>query len=147
MDADETTVILKFPYSARAFARKPRTPEQRAARAAPVLAGGDPIIGLIQAYLTAQAAHDAALAKQETFADWNCEEQCHAETDAFNELIETVPQTIAGLRAWADYLDDLGRSDERDWMLEDAGPKLVATFAKALRNLAYERARSETEDN
>jgi len=50
---------------------------------------------------------------------------------AFNKLIETAPQTLAGLRAWAAYLGEIGNSGE-GWMFEEEGPTLVATFAKAL---------------
>jgi hypothetical protein len=39
------------------------------------------------------------------------------------------------LRAWAAYLDGINDSGD-DWMFEDEGPTLVATFAKALGNLA-----------
>ena len=93
-------------------------------------AAADPVYGLIETHRTARAAHSAALAEQVTFADWNCEAPCHAEMDAFHELIATAPRTIAGLRAWAAYL-----SEVETWMFEEEGPTLVATFAEALGNL------------
>jgi hypothetical protein len=43
------------------------------------------------------------------------EAPCHADMDAFQELIATAPQTLAGLRAWASYLCEIGDSGEA-WM-------------------------------
>jgi len=94
-------------------------------------AGADPVFGLIEAHRTAAVAHSAALAEQVTFADWNCEAPCHAEMDAFHELIATAPRTLAGLRAWAAYF-----SEVETWMFEEEGPTLVATFAEALGKVA-----------
>jgi hypothetical protein len=103
--------------------------------------GNDPVFGNIQVHRTARVAHFAALAEQtrlEGLGDlWGAglitEAPCHAEMDAFNELIGTAPRTLAGLRAWGAYLDEI-RGDE-EWMFEDGGPTLVATLAEALGNL------------
>jgi hypothetical protein len=40
--------------------------------------------------------------------------------DAFNELIETPPTTIAGLQAWVSYLDEIRVVDPS--MLDEEGP-------------------------
>ena len=110
--------------------------------AAPAIAGPDPVFGLIETHRTARAAHFVALAEQTRLdsigdhrgANAITEAPCHAEMDAFNALIETAPRTLASLRVWAAYLEEI-RSDEA-WMFEDGGPTLVATFAQALANLA-----------
>ena len=98
-------------------------------------AAADPVYGLIETHRTARAAHSAALAEQVTFTDWNVEAPCHAEMDAFNELIATAPKTLGGLRAWAAYLGEISDSGEA-WMFEEEDPMLVAIFAEALGNLA-----------
>jgi hypothetical protein len=104
--------------------------------------GIDPTFSLIEAHQLANAAHYAAIAEQtrldsinDPAAEWITEAPCCAANDAFNELIGTAPRTIAGLRAWAAYLDGFNNSDDA-WMFEEEGPTLVATFAQALGNLA-----------
>jgi hypothetical protein len=67
-------------------------------------------------------------------ADSIAEDTCHADMDAFNDLIETAPTTFAGLVAWASYLDEIRDADE--WMFEEGGPALVVTLVEALGNLA-----------
>ena len=54
--------------------------------------------------------------------------------DAFNDLIETAPETFDGLVAWVGYLGEI-RSVEA-WMFEEEGPTLVETLVEALENLA-----------
>jgi hypothetical protein len=51
--------------------------------------------------------------------------------DAIHELIQTAPTTLAGLVAWATYLNEI-----EAWMIQEEGQALVATIADALRNLA-----------
>jgi hypothetical protein len=60
-----------------------------------------------------------------------------AEIDAFTALIKAVPSTLAGLLAWAFYLDDLAKREA--WMFENfegAAVMPIATFADALGRLA-----------
>lgn len=59
------------------------------------------------------------------------EDPCNADMNAIHELIQTAPTTLAGLVAWATYLNEV-----EAWMLEDQGAPLVATLATTLRNLA-----------
>jgi hypothetical protein len=100
----------------------------------------DPILEAIEAHRAARALHNAALEEQTRLemigdlpAAWAMTEApCHAENQAFNKLIKTAPQTFAGLQAWAFYLDKSGE----EWMLEEEGPTLVSTLARALGNLA-----------
>jgi hypothetical protein len=101
----------------------------------------DPVFGLIEAHRTARAAHLVALEEQtrldrigDRSSDWIAEGPCHADMDAFNDLIETAPTTFAGLQAWVAYLDEI-RSVEA-WMFEDEAPALVVTLVEALGNLA-----------
>ena len=101
----------------------------------------DPVFGLIEAHRTARAVHLAALEEQtrldrigDRSSDWIAEKPCHADMDAFNDLIETAPTTFAGLQAWASYLDEIRRCEA--WMFEDEGPTLVVTLVEALGNLA-----------
>jgi hypothetical protein len=119
-----------------ARAEIPATP----AFAAPADAA-DPIFSLIEAHRTAGAAYLVALEEQNRLdrigdrsADWLAEEECVADMEAFNNLIETAPTTFAGLVAWASYLDEIGQRD--GGMIEAEAPTLVATLVEALRNLA-----------
>ncbi len=101
----------------------------------------DPVFSLIEAQRTARAAHLVALEEQDRLgrigdrsADWVAETECHADMDAFNDLIETAPATFAGLVAWASYLDEIRKVEP--WMLEEEGQMLVVVLAEALGNLA-----------
>jgi hypothetical protein len=107
----------------------------------PAGASEDPIFGLIEAHRKASAAHDAALVEQNRLeqigdpeADWITEAPCHAAMDAFHDLIETPPKTLAGLQAWSRYLEEIGNVEA--WMFEEEGPTLVRTLAEALEGLA-----------
>jgi hypothetical protein len=51
------------------------------------------------------------------------EAPCEAALDAFIELIETAPTTLAGLQAWASYLGEI--------VFDEAGPTLVVTLVEA----------------
>jgi hypothetical protein len=99
----------------------------------------DPVFRLIEAHRTATALHGAALVEQNRLeklgdprADDIAEAPCHADADAFDAFVETVPRTSAGLRAWAAYLGEILESE--GWMVMDRGPEIVATFVKALGN-------------
>jgi hypothetical protein len=101
----------------------------------------DPVFGLIEAHRTARAAHLVALKEQtrldsigDPLADSIAEDTCHADMDAFNDLIETAPTTFAGLVAWASYLDEIRSVDP--WMFEEEGQMLVVTLVEALANVA-----------
>jgi hypothetical protein len=101
----------------------------------------DPVFSLIEAHRTASAAHSVALKEQarlesiaDPLADSISEDACHADMDAFSDLIETAPTTFAGLQAWAAYLDEIRGVEV--WMFEEVGPTLVVTLAIALGNLA-----------
>jgi hypothetical protein len=109
------------------------------AAAAP-LGALDPVFGLIEAHRMAQAAHLVALAEQnrlERIGDPTAcsisDAEADAQIDAFNELIETAPTTLAGLQAWAPYLGEIMNAEE--WMFDEVGPTLVATLVEALGNL------------
>lgn len=103
----------------------------------------DPVHRLIEAHRTARAAHLVALEEQNrfvlmddhTFGDIT-EDACHADMDAWQELLSTAAATLAGLRAWAAYLDEI--REVETWMLEEEGPTLVATLVEALGNLAVQ---------
>jgi hypothetical protein len=99
------------------------------------------VFGLIEAHRTARAAHLVALKEQtrldsigDPLADSIAEDTCHADMDAFNDLIETAPTTFAGLVAWASYLDEIRSVDP--WMFEEEGQMLVVTLVEALANVA-----------
>jgi hypothetical protein len=101
----------------------------------------DPVFGLIEAHRTAQAALLVALAEQnrlERIGDPTAylvsDAEAEAQINAFVELIETAPPTLAGLQAWAAYLGEIMNAEE--WMFDEAGPRLVATLVDALGNLA-----------
>ena len=47
---------------------------------------------------------------------------------------KTAPTTLAGLQAWAAYLDELSSGTE-GWLFEDSAQTLVVTLVEALRNL------------
>jgi hypothetical protein len=101
----------------------------------------DPAFGLIEAHRTATAAHSVALKEQarlesigDPLADSIAEDTCHADMDAFSDLIETAPTTFAGLVAWASYLDEIRGVDP--WKFEEEGPMLVVALVEALGNLA-----------
>jgi hypothetical protein len=68
--------------------------------------------------------------------DWVADDQCCADMEAFEALINRAPTTFAGLVAWTSYLDNLGRQDGEAWMFEGEGLTLVATLVEALGNLA-----------
>jgi hypothetical protein len=100
----------------------------------------DPVYGLIEAHRQAQAAHIIALAEQDRLerigdpaAGGIAEGPCHADMDAFNDLIETAPTTFAGLVAWASYLDEIGKVDP--YLFGDEGRTLVVVLVEALGNL------------
>jgi hypothetical protein len=101
----------------------------------------DPVFSLIEAHRTAMAAYDVALAEHtrldrlgDPTAHLISEAPCDAQMDAFSELIETAPTTLAGLQAWASYLGEI--MNVEDWMFNEAGSTLVATLVEALGNLA-----------
>jgi hypothetical protein len=101
----------------------------------------DPAFGLIEAHRMAQAALLVALAEQNRLEQIGDPTACSisdaeadAQNDAFNELIETAPATLAGLQAWAAYLGEIMNAE--DWMFDEAGQTLVATLVEALGNLA-----------
>jgi hypothetical protein len=108
---------------------------------APAAAAFDPIFDSIEAHRTARAALLAALAEQNRLDEigdrsghWVASAACHADTEAFDRLIATAPTTLAGLQAWAAYLDEIRHVEE--WMFEDEPPALIATLVEALGNLA-----------
>lgn len=101
----------------------------------------DPTFGLIEAHRTASALHGAALKEQERLEQMDdpraseiADAPCHADVRTFLELVNTAPQTLAGLHAWAGYLDELRGAEE--WMIEDRGPAIVETLARSLEKLA-----------
>jgi hypothetical protein len=108
----------------------------------PARAADDPVFALIEAHRSARAAHLAAIAEQTRLEQignmslaWDvAAAPCQADSDTFDELIETVPLTFAGLQAWAAYLDEIGQVEA--WMLDVRGPALAATLVEALENLA-----------
>jgi hypothetical protein len=104
-------------------------------------AQADPVFSLIEAHREASARHGVALREQERLerigdpeASTVADEPCHADVRTWRVLIRTAPLTLAGLRAWASYLDEVRVVEE--WMLEDYGPTLVETLVEALGNLA-----------
>ena len=108
-------------------------------------AGVDPVFGLIEAHRTATALHSAALKEQARIEQmdvpgaWEmagkiADGPCHADWAAWRELVNTAPQTFAGLRAWAFYLDEVRGKEE--WMLEEEAPAIVMTLARSLERLA-----------
>jgi hypothetical protein len=66
--------------------------------------------------------------------DGDTEAECRADMGAFDVLIETAPTTLAGLVAWAAYLDEVRTVEAR--MFEEQGPAMVVTLVEALGNLA-----------
>jgi hypothetical protein len=52
---------------------------------------------------------------------------------AWRELVNTAPQTLASLKAWASYLDEVRVTEE--WMLEDQAAAIVKTAAQAIGNM------------
>jgi hypothetical protein len=101
----------------------------------------DPVFSLIEAYRTALAAYDVALAEHtrldrlgDPAAYLISEAPFGAQLAAFKDLIETAPTTFAGLVAWASCLDEIRDADED--MFEFFGPALVVTLVEALGNLA-----------
>jgi len=97
----------------------------------------EPVFGLIEAHREASARHGAALREQERLerigdpeASTVADEPCHADMRTWRTLVGAAPLTLAGLRAWASYLDEIRGVEE--WMLEDYGPTLVVTLAEAL---------------
>jgi hypothetical protein len=101
----------------------------------------DPVFSLIEAHRTASALHSAALREQarlEEAGDPRASEvadaPCHADFRTWRELVNTAPQTVAGLQAWASYLDEIGGKEK--WMLEDEAPEIVKALVEALGNLA-----------
>ena len=98
------------------------------------------MFGLIAAHRTAWDAYLVALAEHtrldrlgDPTAYLLSEAPCDAQLDAFIELIETAPTTLAGLQAWAPYLGEI--MNVEDWMFDEAGPTLVATLVEALGSL------------
>ena len=65
--------------------------------------------------------------------DWVADDQCCADMEAFEVLINTAPTTAAGLLAWASYLD--ASANVEAWMIEGEAPTLIATLVEALGNL------------
>jgi hypothetical protein len=99
--------------------------------------GADPVFALIEAHRTATALHGAALKEQDRLEQLNepgawevSEAPCHADVAAWRELVNTAPQTRAGLRAWAFYLEEVRSKEE--WMLEEEAPAIVETLARAI---------------
>lgn len=107
---------------------------------APATAAGiDPVFGLIEAHRTATNLHSAALREQERCEqadvpkfryDAACEAACHADMKAWRELVNTAPQTVAGMKAWVFYLDEVRKTES--WMLEDEAQAIVKTLAAAI---------------
>jgi hypothetical protein len=98
------------------------------------------VYSLIEAHRTAGAAHLAALQEQyrlegvgDPAADSIVEQPCHADVDAFDDLIEAAALTLPGLQAWAAYLHEIRETEP--WMFDDRGPRVVAALAKAIGNL------------
>jgi len=119
-------MALPLPASAGASARVP-----------------DPILAAIKTHRSACRTHLAAIAEQNRLerlgapdAEAVAEAPCHAEWDAFYELLETAPLTLASLTAWSAYLDEIRQNN--DWRLEgvDICYRIVGTLATTLRNLA-----------
>jgi len=88
--------------------------------------GAEPVLALISAHREATAAHSAALREQERceLADVPkfryeaaCEAACHADFEAWRDLISTAPQTLAGLKAWASYLDEVRKTEAGCWKI------------------------------
>jgi hypothetical protein len=103
----------------------------------------DPIFALIEAHRTATALHSAALKEQERLeqigdprASEVSDAPCNADAGAWRELVNTAPQTFAGLQAWAFYLDEVRGKEE--WMLEEETPAIVMTLARSLERLAVQ---------
>ena len=102
-------------------------------------AGAEPTFALIDAHRKATTLHSAALCEQERCEqadvpkfcyDEACEAACHADMKAWRDLVGTAPQTLAGLKAWASYLDEVRKVES--WMLEDQAEAIVQTLAKAI---------------
>lgn len=105
--------------------------------------GADPAFALIEAHRSATALHGAALREQARCEQANvpkflydaaCEAACHADMNAWRELVSTAPQTLAGLKAWGSYLDEVREAES--WMLEDEAQAIVRTLAQALEQCA-----------
>jgi hypothetical protein len=105
--------------------------------------GADPAFALIEAHRTATNLHSVALREQErceqagvpkALYDAACEEACHADNRAWRELVSTAPQTLAGLKAWASYLDEVRKVE--GWMQEEEGPAIVKALAQAVTQCA-----------
>jgi hypothetical protein len=97
----------------------------------------DAVYGLIEAHRAAHAAHILACDEQDRLEQMGgpssdvAEGPCNADMDAIHELIQTAPTTLAGLVAWAKYLNEV-----EAWMIEEQGAPLVATLNSTLRNVA-----------
>jgi hypothetical protein len=97
----------------------------------------DAIYGLIETHRAAHAAHLVVCDGQDRLEQMGgpssdvAEGPCNADMDAIHELIQTAPTTLAGLVAWAAYLNEV-----EAWMIQEAGAPLVATLNTALGNLA-----------
>jgi hypothetical protein len=123
--AGGTVLALAIPAPAAANAPRGRS------------ANPDPVFGLIEAHRTATDLHGAALKEQarlEQIGDPRASEvgdaSCHADARTFRALVNTAPQTFAGLQAWAFYLDEVRRKEE--WMIEEEAPAIVMTLARSL---------------
>jgi hypothetical protein len=99
--------------------------------------GADRVFTLIEAHRKATDMHGAALREQDRLGGLGYDfatEACHADNDAWRELVNTAPQTLAGLKAWASYLDEVRKVES--WMLEDEAQAIVTTLARALTQCA-----------
>jgi hypothetical protein len=100
----------------------------------------DPVFGIIEAHREATARHSAALREQERLeqaddpeASKVADEPFAADVRTWRALVSTEPLTLAGLWAWASYLDEVG--DVEGWMLEDEALTIVRSLVGALGNV------------
>jgi hypothetical protein len=110
----------------------------------------DPVLGLIEAYRKAEAAHRAALDEQNRLekisgldASDLSEQPCHDEFDAFDALLSAEATTVPGIVAQLAYLQEIG--ERNAWMFndrEESAPRLLKGFAASIANVLAVQSRA-----
>jgi hypothetical protein len=104
----------------------------------------DPVFGLIEAHRKAGCDHEAALVEQarleqvgDNAAAWLVSEApCHAEFNAFDELLSAAATTVPGIVAQLAYLQEI--AEHNAWMFsdrEDSAARLLKGFAASIANV------------
>jgi hypothetical protein len=104
----------------------------------------DPVFGLIEAHRKAGCDHEASLVVQarleqigDNAAAWVVSEApCHAEFNAFDELLSAAATTVPGIVAQLAYLQEIAEHD--GWRFsdrEDAATMLLEGFAASIANI------------